>query len=65
MAYDLTEPSSLFATKLRWNKNGELYPLRTAAYDTSFKAISGNIFEQGNQFSIVAISNIRSSHQTR
>ncbi|CAG9541004.1 unnamed protein product [Cercopithifilaria johnstoni] len=37
-----------------------MYPLRTAAYDTSFKAITNKAFEEYQQFAIVAISNIPS-----
>uniref|UniRef100_A0A0R3RHV3 LTD domain-containing protein n=1 Tax=Elaeophora elaphi TaxID=1147741 RepID=A0A0R3RHV3_9BILA len=60
MAYDLREANSLFATKLQWLENGEMYPLRTAAYDTSFKAITNREFEECHQFAIVAISNVPS-----
>ncbi|VIO90190.1 Uncharacterized protein BM_BM9855 [Brugia malayi] len=61
MAYDLREQNSLFTNKLRWHQNGEMYPLRTAAYDTSFKAFNKKAFEEDNQFAIVAISNIPSN----
>ncbi|VDN91732.1 unnamed protein product [Brugia pahangi] len=60
MAYDLREQNSLFTNKLRWHQNGEMYPLRTAAYDTSFKAFNKKAFEEDYQFAIVAISNIPS-----
>ncbi|VDK88954.1 unnamed protein product [Litomosoides sigmodontis] len=60
MAYDLRESNSLFTRKLRWHENGEVYPLRTAAYDTSFKAITNEAFDECHQFAIVAISNIPS-----
>ncbi|EFO12540.2 hypothetical protein LOAG_15993, partial [Loa loa] len=60
MAYDLSESNSLFTTKLRWPRNGEIFPLRTAAYDTSFKAVTSKTFEEDYQFAIVAISDIPS-----
>ncbi|EJW83158.1 hypothetical protein WUBG_05935, partial [Wuchereria bancrofti] len=61
MAYDLREQNSLFTNKLRWHENGEMYPLRTAAYDTSFKAFNKKALEEDCQFAIVAISNIPSN----
>ncbi|VDM98654.1 unnamed protein product, partial [Onchocerca ochengi] len=36
------------------------YPLRTAAYDTSFKAVINKELEKDYQFAIVAISNVSS-----
>ncbi|VDO70210.1 unnamed protein product, partial [Onchocerca flexuosa] len=60
MAYDLREPNSLFTTKLQWHEDGKMYPLRTAAYDTSFKAVVSKALEEDHQFAIVAISNVSS-----
>ncbi|KAM3724904.1 Cytoplasmic dynein 2 intermediate chain [Dirofilaria immitis] len=61
MAYDLRESNSLFTTKLQWHENGETYPLRTAAYDTSFKAIINKEFDEIDQFPVVEINIVPSN----
>lgn len=57
----MRESNSLFTSKLRWRENGEMCPLRIAAYDTSFKALTNEAFDESYQFAIVAINNIPSN----
>ncbi|VDN23181.1 unnamed protein product [Gongylonema pulchrum] len=58
VAFDLTEPGSLFANTLQWQTDGNFYPLRTAAYDTSFIAVANKF--NTDQLAVVGLGTVLS-----